>query len=58
MNEIKKIIRKYYITFLDREPDIEGLEFWSNKLLNKNIDFESIRKEFFNSEEFNQIKNN
>ena len=59
--ELEKIrwkISNLYRTILKREPDNEGLELWSNKLLKKELDFEKIRKEFFDSEEFNRIKNN
>jgi len=41
-----------YKSLLNREPDIEGLQYFVNKLLNHEIDINGVKKEFINSQEY------
>ncbi|MGI0026215.1 MAG: FkbM family methyltransferase [Nitrosopumilaceae archaeon] len=50
--ELKEILRKYYLTILEREPDATGMEFYLNKIKNNEISLESISLIFKNSQEF------
>ena len=52
MNEIKKIIRKYYITFLDREPDSVGLEHHHNLIRSGKLKIQDLEEIFKNSDEY------
>ena len=52
MNEIKKIIRKYYITFLDREPDSIGLEHYHNLIRSGKLKIQDLEEMFKNSDEY------
>ena len=44
-----------YREILEREPDKEGLEYWSNKMLNDNMTLQAVKQEFYNSPEYRQI---
>ena len=52
---IIKQISSLYQKILLREPDKEGLEFWSSKIINEKLSIEEVKQEFFNSKEYEQI---
>jgi len=48
-------IKKIYLDILQREPDSEGLEYWSNILKEKTMTLEEIKNKFYESQEFEQL---
>ena len=44
-----------YRVFFDREPDEEGLNFWKEKLANKEYDRTAVAKGFIYSKEWNEL---
>ena len=52
---IIKQISSLYQKILLREPDKEGLEFWSSKIINEKLSIEEVKQKFFNSKEYEQV---
>lgn len=50
--ELKEFIRQHFLKILKREPDVEGLHFYFNKIKNKEIKKEDLSLIFLNSQEF------
>ena len=55
MNEIKENIRKYYLTFLDREPDSIGLEHYFKLIRDGKLKIQDLEEVFKNSDEYKKI---
>ena len=53
--DIYESVKKIYFDILQREPDSDGLEYWSNILKEKTMTVEEIKSEFYNSQEFEQL---
>ena len=53
-NQTKEFVERVYENFLNRQGDLEGLEYWSN-LLENNKSAAYIAKNFFESEEFQNL---
>ena len=53
--DIYESVKKIYFDILHREPDSDGLEYWSNILKEKTMTIEEIKSEFYNSQEFEQL---
>ena len=52
---IIKQISSLYQNILLREPDKDGLKFWSSKIINEKLSIEEVKQEFFNSKEYEQV---
>ena len=52
---MKSELIKFYRTILERDPDPDGLNYWLNQILEKNMSLENIKNEFYNSKEYQQI---
>ena len=52
MDEIKEIIRKHYLTFLDREPDSVGLEHYFDLIRDGKLKIQDLEDIFKNSDEY------
>ena len=55
LEKIRLKIFNLYREILEREPDKEGLEYWSNKMLNDNMTLQAVKQEFYNSPEYEQL---
>ena len=55
MDEIKEIIRKHYLTFLDREPDSVGLEHYFDLIRDGKLKIQDLEDIFKNSDEYKKI---
>ncbi len=53
-NQTKEFVERVYENFLNRQGDLEGLEYWSN-LLENNKSAAYIAKNFFESKEFQNL---
>ncbi len=53
-NQTKEFVERVYENFLNRQGDLEGLEYWSN-LLENNKSAAYIAKNFFESKEFQSL---
>ena len=52
---LKEIIRQHYLKFLNREPDLEGLEHYFLEIKNNRIKISDLETIFQNSEEGKSI---
>ncbi len=50
--DIRKFIRKQYLKFLDREPDLDDLDYYFDELKNNNIRLDDLINILKNSDEF------
>lgn len=50
--KIQQFVTSLYKTILNRKPDEDGLNYWSDNLLNKTKSAEQVVKGFFNSMEY------
>ena len=51
-NSLKEIVRKYYLDYLNREPDSAGLEHYVYLMKTKQIDEKILQNIFVNSPEY------
>ena len=49
------IIKKIYLDILLREPDSDGLEYWSKILNDKTLSIQEIKDAFYSSREYEQL---
>ncbi len=56
--DIRKFIRKQYLKFLDREPDLDDLDYYFDELKNNNIRLDDLINILKNSNEFKELSKN
>ena len=56
--DIRKLIRKQYLKFLDREPDLDDLDYYFDELKNNNIRLDDLINILKNSNEFKELPKN
>ena len=56
--DIRKLIRKQYLKFLDREPDLDDLDYYFDELKNNNIRLDDLINILKNSDEFKELSKN
>jgi FkbM family methyltransferase len=54
--ELKNEIRKYYLKLLEREPNMSDIQFYINKIRNKEIQLEHLEMIFKNSSEYIRLQ--
>jgi len=54
--EVEAKITEFYHKYLNREPDVEGLNYWKQKIF-EGESYDWVENEFKNSEEAQLIKN-
>ena len=52
---IRKSIREQYLTFLDREPELDDLDFYSDELENNRLSLDDLISTIKNSDEYIQL---
>ncbi len=52
---IRTQLEELYRNILERKPDEIGLNYWQNMILEKNITIDDVKKEFYNSQEYEQL---
>ena len=52
---IRKSIREQYLKFLDREPELDDLDFYSNELENNRINLDDLILTLKTSDEYIQL---
>jgi len=53
--DIQEKIKKIYLDILNRDADLEGLEYWSKMLQENTMSLEEIKNNFYASQEFEQL---
>ena len=53
--DIRKSIRAQYLKFLDREPDLDDLDYYSNELETNQIELNDLIVILRNSNEFKEL---
>ena len=56
--DIRKLIREQYLKFLDREPDLDDLDYYFNELKNNQINLDDLINIIKNSDEFKELSKN
>ena len=56
--DIRKLIREQYLKFLDREPDLDDLDYYFNELKNNQINLDDLISILKNSDEFKELSKN
>ena len=56
--DIRKLIREQYLKFLDREPDLDDLDYYFNELKNNQINLDDLINILKNSDEFKELSKN
>ena len=56
--DIRKLIREQYLKFLDREPDLDDLDYYFNELKNNQINLDNLIRILKNSDEFKELSKN
>ena len=56
--DIRKLIREQYLKFLDREPDLDDLDYYFNELKNNQINLDDLIRILKNSDEFKELSKN
>ena len=56
--DIRKLIREQYLKFLDREPDLDDLDYYFNELKNNQINLDNLINIIKNSDEFKELSKN
>jgi 2-polyprenyl-3-methyl-5-hydroxy-6-metoxy-1,4-benzoquinol methylase len=56
--DVRKLIRNQYLEFLDREPDLDDLDYYFNELENNGMRLDDLITTLKNSDEFKKLPKN
>ena len=56
--DVRKLIRNQYLEFLDREPDLDDLDYYFNELENNGMGLDDLINTLKNSDEFKKLPKN